>query len=246
MSDRSKLRLGNLDLGSRLCAALLLTGSALGCLILFTMELSGGILVVLGAELASSYELSQLLAAVISTLQPVFVLLPLAFALAHRYGICAFWMKAALAPACLLVPVLCAALVKGGDVSMSWVWAMVLLTALHLNLCLWLMGMRRFFSIPMTLMLWGLAWACSAFFSYSTSYVLPYLEVSWAPALSWGALAFPPMNAGLSAVDALLMSQVWTPRVIAAATMQLIVLAILMKVFPVDRFRDRQSNRDPI
>lgn len=184
----------------KILSSLAVLGLGPAVIVYFTLSFKDQHLVLLGQTI-SEYTLSRLFAAALSSLTPIFLIIPFAFASLSEVRGPFFWLGAFFSPFLLNGPFLITGLIIGGQDYFSPLLALLLCCLLLTCLLLWMECLQLIASYKIAVLVYSSFWACSEFLSYLSLYILPYLEVSsllWLKHLSW---VLPQVNTGLGIID---------------------------------------------
>ncbi len=202
------------------------------------LRVEEGRLLVLGASW-TELDLPRLMAALLSVLTPVFLLMPLALGDLQTFRPRAQLAAALAAPFLLLGPSLLAgAWIGAGGFAVALV-APLALVPLLLAFTLWVVALRRWFGARVAVLLYGGIWAFAAFADYLSVYILPNLEtraLAWISVVLW---ALPQVKGGFTLIDDYLQTGIWEWWRFAPTLLQIAILAAGLWLAPLLRFRKR-------
>ena len=182
-----------------------LLGLLPGIVILVFLDFKDGQLVVMNQAI-SEYSTARLVAAVLSMMIPVLLILPLAMTRLAIERTARFWILAYFAPLLLLLPSLLAGILIGGTGLWPCLGALLLVGLFNLTFTLWMECLGIFFSPALTLLAYGGFWALSDYVEHLRLYVAPYLEIKILGVTQFLYWLVPQVRSGFSHIDDFLQS----------------------------------------
>ena len=176
-----------------------------GLVILLLLDFKDGQLIVLNQAI-SEYSTARLVAAVLSMMIPVLLILPLAMTRLEMKRTPRFWVLAYLAPLLLLLPSLLAGILIGGAGFLPCLGAILLVGLFNLTFTLWIECLGIILSPTLTLLAFGGFWALSDYVEHLRLYVVPYLEIKILGITQFLYWMVPQVRSGFSHIDDFLQS----------------------------------------
>ena len=195
--------------------------------IIFLIRLEEGQLVVGGQALAE-YDLPRLIAGLLSTMRPIWLLAAPAMAFGVARKNAAFWATAFATPFLLLGPSLIAGLAVGGTGFGLPSYALAVLGLMTVCFVLWSSLLAQLCGIRAALIIYGAIWAASGYLGYLNEYILPYLELPILNITSYLIWLLPQLQSGPDAIDNALQAGAFEIGSLLPTLIQLPILGVLL------------------
>ncbi len=215
----------------KVAIALILIGVVPAVIILLNLKIQHDQMVV-GGQMLGEYSLARLLAGLLSTMTPIYLLSPPALTAGDapegERG-ASFWITSFLIPTCLLAPSFVAGLVVGGRGLGEPLLAFIWLGLISVCLVLWLECLRCLTDFRMAIIIYGAIWAGSGYLGYLSEYIVPYMEISGLQFVSYLSWILPQIQSGPDMVDTALQTGAFEVRLLLPTLVQIPLLFVLLK-----------------
>lgn len=208
-------------------------------IIVLFLDIRDGRLMVLGTSW-TELDLPRLMAALLSILSPVFLLLPLALGDMGHSRPRSLLAAALVGPFLLLGPCLLAGWWIGATGFGVALAAPAALCPLLLAFMLWVVALQRIFGHRVAVLLYGAIWASAAFADYLNLYILPNLESKALAGVSILIWALPQVEGGFNLIDDYLQTGRWDWWRFGPTLIQIALLGCWLWLLPILR-RERKS-----
>lgn len=199
--------------------------------ILFTLKIEHDQLVA-GGQMLGDYSLARLLAGLLSTMTPIYLLTPPAMTAGDApdgdRGL-VFWLTAFLVPILLLGPSCITGLIIGGRGMGEPMIAFIWLGLLSVCLVLWLEVLRCLTDFRLAIVIYAAIWAGSGYLNYLSEYIVPYMEIPGLNLVSYFNWILPQIQSGPNLVDLALQTGVFEIQSLMPTLIQIPLLFVLLK-----------------
>lgn len=209
----------------RFLILLTIPGLVPALVILFFLKLEEGQLIAAGQQLGD-YDLARLLAGLLSTMAPLFLISPAALLFCKLEKPLLAPAFAFIAPIALFGPSWLAGLWIGGA-ALAPLIGLLVLGLFSVCFWLWLGVIQRWIGTAGALILYGFFWAASGYVGYLKDYILPYIELKITGLITFLSWLIPPMQNGPASVDAFFQSGQFHWGALGPALAQTAVLAVI-------------------